>query len=61
VLLVTGYSEAALNAKNEYPILHKPYELHELGAAIANLTRGRDDDNLLPFRPRKANDRQNGH
>jgi CheY-like chemotaxis protein len=61
VLLATGYSKAALDVKNDYPILHKPYALHELGAAIANLARSGNDANLLPFAPKRANGRQNGH
>jgi signal transduction histidine kinase/ActR/RegA family two-component response regulator len=60
VLLATGYSEAALSVKDEYPILYKPYALQDLGTAIANLARNRDDANLLPFPPKRANGRPNG-
>jgi PAS domain S-box-containing protein len=39
VLLATGYSDAALNARGDFPILRKPYEIHELSQAIARLPR----------------------
>jgi CheY-like chemotaxis protein len=39
ILLATGYSEAALNVRGDFPILRKPYEIHELGKAIAKLPR----------------------
>ncbi|MBI5264896.1 MAG: PAS domain S-box protein [Bradyrhizobium sp.] len=39
VLLATGYSDAAAHARGEFPILRKPYEIHELSAAIAKLPR----------------------
>jgi DNA-binding LytR/AlgR family response regulator len=39
ILLATGYSEAAINARGDFPILRKPYEIHELSQAIANLPR----------------------
>lgn len=34
IILATGYSDAALNVRNEFPILRKPYELQELSRAI---------------------------
>jgi PAS domain S-box-containing protein len=37
ILLATGYSEAALNARGEFPILRKPYEIHQLSQAISRL------------------------
>jgi PAS domain S-box-containing protein len=40
ILLATGYSEAAQNAHTDFPILRKPYQMHELSKAIAELTRG---------------------
>jgi len=39
ILLATGYSDAAINMRGDFPILRKPYEIHELSRAIANLTR----------------------
>jgi CheY-like chemotaxis protein len=36
ILLVTGYSESATNS--EFPILRKPYQLHELSRELAKLT-----------------------
>ena len=39
ILLATGYSEAALNVRGDFPILRKPYEIHELSQAIAKLPR----------------------
>lgn len=40
ILLATGYSEAAHKADKDFPILRKPYQVHELSKAIAELTRG---------------------
>jgi CheY-like chemotaxis protein len=40
ILLATGYSEAAQTAREDFPILRKPYQMHELSKAIADLTRG---------------------
>ena len=37
VLLATGYSKAAEDAKAAFPILHKPYQIQELGRAVAKL------------------------
>jgi len=39
VLLATGYSDAAINVRGDFPILRKPYEIHELSQAIAKLPR----------------------
>jgi CheY-like chemotaxis protein len=39
ILLTSGYSEAALNVRGDFPILRKPYEIHELSQAIAKLPR----------------------
>jgi PAS domain S-box-containing protein len=41
ILLATGYSEAAQNAAAEFPILRKPYQIHELNAALSRLAAGR--------------------
>ncbi len=37
ILLTTGYSEAAQSAGATFPILRKPYALHELSRALAEL------------------------
>jgi PAS domain S-box-containing protein len=39
ILLASGYSEAAQNAKGEFPILRKPYRIHELNEALSRLDR----------------------
>jgi PAS domain S-box-containing protein len=39
ILLATGYSDAAAGARGDFPILRKPYEIHQLSQAIAQLTR----------------------
>jgi PAS domain S-box-containing protein len=39
VLLATGYSDAAADVRGDFPILRKPYEIHQLSKAIANLRR----------------------
>jgi PAS domain S-box-containing protein len=39
VLLATGYSDAAAGARGDFPILRKPYEIHQLSKAIATLRR----------------------
>ena len=39
ILLATGYSDAAANVRGDFPILRKPYEIHQLSQAIAKLTR----------------------
>ncbi|HVZ36924.1 MAG TPA: ATP-binding protein [Polyangiaceae bacterium] len=38
VLLTTGYSQAAQQAQRKYPILRKPYRIHELSRALAELS-----------------------
>jgi CheY-like chemotaxis protein len=38
VLLATGYSEAAQSARGDFPILRKPYQLHELSQALSQLS-----------------------
>jgi CheY-like chemotaxis protein len=37
ILLASGYSEAAQNAAAEFPILRKPYQIHELNEALSRL------------------------
>ncbi len=39
VLLATGYSDAAAGVRGDFPILRKPYEVHQLSKAIATLRR----------------------
>jgi PAS domain S-box-containing protein len=39
ILLATGYSDAAANVRGDFPILRKPYEIHQLSQAIAKLAR----------------------
>jgi PAS domain S-box-containing protein len=39
ILLATGYSDAAASVRGEFPILRKPYEIHQLSQAIARLTK----------------------
>jgi PAS domain S-box-containing protein len=39
ILLATGYSDAVINVRGDFPILRKPYEIHELSQAIAKLPR----------------------
>jgi PAS domain S-box-containing protein len=39
VLLATGYSDAAANVRGVFPILRKPYEIHQLSQAISKLAR----------------------
>ncbi len=39
ILLATGYSDAAVNVQGDFPILRKPYEIHQLSQAIAKLTK----------------------
>ncbi|WP_256808290.1 PAS domain-containing sensor histidine kinase [Bradyrhizobium sp. Bra64] len=39
VLLATGYSDVAAGVRGDFPILRKPYEIHELSEAIAKLPR----------------------
>jgi PAS domain S-box-containing protein len=36
ILLATGYSDAAANVRGNFPILRKPYAIHQLSRAIAN-------------------------
>ena len=37
ILLATGYSDAAASVQGDFPILRKPYEIHQLSQAIAKL------------------------
>jgi DNA-binding LytR/AlgR family response regulator len=38
ILLMTGYSEAAKEIASQFPILRKPYQLHELSQELSKLT-----------------------
>ena len=40
ILLATGYSEAAQNVRADFPILRKPYQMHELSRALAEVLPG---------------------
>ena len=37
ILLVTGYSDAAKEIGSQFPILRKPYQLHELSRELQKL------------------------
>lgn len=39
ILLTTGYSDADQKARADFPILRKPYQLHELSRALSELSR----------------------
>jgi PAS domain S-box-containing protein len=39
VLLATGYSDVAATVRGDFSILRKPYEIHQLGQALAKLPR----------------------
>ena len=39
ILLATGYSGAVQNVRADFPILRKPYHIHELSRALATLAR----------------------
>jgi PAS domain S-box-containing protein len=39
ILLATGYSDADKTARADFPILRKPYQIHELSRALAELFR----------------------
>jgi PAS domain S-box-containing protein len=38
ILLTTGYSEGAKNVRADFPVLRKPYQLHELSRELSKLT-----------------------
>jgi hypothetical protein len=47
VVLATGYSDAARKLGSEFPLLRKPYELHELSNALETaLSAGRPNGAL---------------
>jgi PAS domain S-box-containing protein len=39
ILLATGYADVALDVRGKFPIIRKPYEIHQLSQAIAKLPR----------------------
>lgn len=39
ILLATGYSEAALKVETEFPIIRKPFAIHELSQALATISK----------------------
>ena len=41
VLLTTGYSQSAKDVRGDFPVLRKPYQLHELSQELARLTAER--------------------
>jgi PAS domain S-box-containing protein len=41
VLLTTGYSSSAKDVRQDFPVLKKPYQLHELSLELSKLTEGR--------------------
>jgi PAS domain S-box-containing protein len=52
ILLATGYSRAADSAQDEFSILRKPYQITQLGRAIATViaqTRAQGPGNRKPF------------
>jgi PAS domain S-box-containing protein len=53
VILVTGYSGAAGNARDDFLVLRKPYQLQELSRAIARVSTERRPDNLVRLRDGK--------
>ena len=38
ILLTTGYSESAKHVRSAFPVLRKPYQLHELSRELSKLT-----------------------
>ena len=55
VLLATGYSETAENIGREFPILAKPFALHELSRAISTALApdSGPERKLVPFEPHR--------
>jgi PAS domain S-box-containing protein len=47
ILLTTGYSDAALKVRSDFPILPKPYQIHELSRALAQLSSLGGDGHTL--------------
>ena len=53
ILLATGYSEAAQSVRADFPILRKPYQMHELSRALAEVLPG-DRERRRPTARKKA-------
>ena len=47
VLLASGYSDALVNIRGDFPILRKPYEIHQLSQAIAKCCGDRWTSDVL--------------
>ncbi len=39
ILLATGYSEVLQRLGSDFPVIRKPYQMHELSEALAQLRR----------------------
>jgi CheY-like chemotaxis protein len=48
IVLATGYSDAAAQAAEEFPVLRKPYDVERLGRALSEPRRGRRGPNRPP-------------
>ena len=53
ILLATGYSGAAQNVYADFPILRKPYQMHELSRALAEVLPA-DRATPAPHRAQKS-------
>jgi len=38
ILLTTGYSDSMREVRSDFPVLRKPYQLHDLSRELAKLT-----------------------
>ena len=54
ILLVTGYSATAMDIGSQFPILRKPYQLHELSRELQKLTATPPSATILGGRDRLA-------
>jgi CheY-like chemotaxis protein/two-component sensor histidine kinase len=54
ILLVTGYSATAMDIGSQFPILRKPYQLHELSRELEKLTAKPPSTTFLGGRERLA-------
>jgi PAS domain S-box-containing protein len=48
ILLATGYAHVAIDVRGQFPIIRKPYEIHQLSQAIAKLRGDYPDHAKLP-------------
>jgi PAS domain S-box-containing protein len=46
ILLTTGYSESAADVRVNFPVLRKPYQLHELSHELSKLTASREPERV---------------